>query len=127
LIPSEPADLLLPPFVPLRGAPSMFTEDRLTAFHSTDRPQTVSGSSPSPDFLSQTISSLDHSRSASTSSPHAPQDAFGITVPRPISTASPSQSPLHPLAPRWPLSDVDSVYVSWPPVLSCYSHKFSCN
>ena len=71
---------------------------------STEQSQTGSGSSPSTDFLGQVITSVN-------SGSNAPQDSFDATAPRRMSTASPSQSPLHPLAPRWPLSTTDQAYV----------------
>jgi hypothetical protein len=104
LITSDPANFLTSPFVPVRGTQSMFTEGVAHPYPSTERSQTGSGSSPSTDFLSQVITSLNPG-------PRTPQESFDTTAPQRISTTSPSQSPLHPLAPRWPLSTTDSAYV----------------
>jgi len=110
LLPSEPANF---PFAAIRGVQTMFEDDRST-LPSTNHPQSASRTSPSTDFLNQAFTSLGSVSSAPTSSAHTPPDSFTVTAPQPISAMSPSQSALHPLAPRWPLSTSDSAYVSQP-------------
>ncbi|KAI9511158.1 hypothetical protein F5148DRAFT_1173060 [Russula earlei] len=84
LSPSEPAGFLIPPFVP------------------------TGSRSSSTDFLDQSFSSLGPVSTAPTSSAQTPSDPFASTASQAISATSPSQSALHPLAPRWPLSSSDS-------------------
>jgi hypothetical protein len=68
----------------------------------------VTTSSSSADFLSQSFASIDPGSSDTTSSTHTPQDSFTTTT-QAGSLMSPSQTALHPLALRWPLSSADSV------------------
>jgi hypothetical protein len=108
LLSSEPANFPIPPFAAVRSAQTMFEDDRLT-LPSTNHPQRSSQSSSSTDFLNQAFTSL-----GPVSSAHTPPDSFTATASQTISATSLSQSALHPLAPRWPLSTSDSAYVSQP-------------